>query len=339
MATAAPCTISRRTVSGWDALVLESDSLRVAVLPGKGADIYELVDVASGIDVLFKAPWGLLPPGSPPRPEADGLEFIGNYEGCWQELFPNANDACVYEGVELPFHGEAALLPWAAEVIEQGGDALAVQLTARCRLLPFRVERTMRLAAGSAELVLEETVTNEGPERLPFVWGHHLVLGPPFIEEGCRLELPARSIVTADQVWEETARLAPGQHSEWPHARLRDGSGTVDLRQVPGPDAASHDDLFVGDFSAGWATVANDRLGLRFRLAWDAELFPWMVLWQPYGGARDASLAGSYALGVEPWTYRGSLAQAVEAGRATWLESGASLSTIVTASIERLDHA
>lgn len=337
MAAAAACTISQRTISGWDALVLESDRLRVAVLPGKGADVYELVEVASGLDVLFKAPWGLLPPGSPPRPEADGLEFIGNYEGCWQELLPNVNDACVYEGVELPFHGEAALLPWDADVIEAGDETAAVKLTVRCRLLPFRLERTMRLVSGSGDLVLEETVTNEGPGRLPFVWGHHLVLGPPFIEEGCRLELPARSIETPDQVWEETARLAPGQRSPWPDARLR-GGGTVDLREIPGPEAGSHDDLFVGDFSAGWAAVVNGRLGVGFRLSWDATLFPWLVLWQPYGGAIDPSLAGSYALGVEPWTYRGSLVQAVEAGQATWLESGASLSTIVTASIETLDH-
>ena len=339
MGTPGACKISQRTISGWDALVLESDRLRVAVIPEKGADIYEFVDVASGLDVLFKAPWGLLPPGSPPRPEADGLEFIGNYEGCWQELLPNANDACVYEGVDLPFHGEAALLPWEADILQDGGDALAVKLSVRCRLLPFRLERTMRLASGNTDLVLEETVTNDGPGRLPFVWGHHLVLGPPFIEERCRLELPARSIETADQVWEETARLAPGQRSRWPHAQLRDGSGTVDLGEIPGPDDGSHDDLFVGDFSAGWATVVNDRLGVRFRLSWDAALFPWLVLWQPYGGATDPSLAGSYGLGVEPWTYRGCLEQAVEAGQATWLESHASLSTTVTASIERLDRA
>ena len=116
------------TVAGWDAVVLFNDVLRVTVLPEKGADIIELRHVPSGIDVLFKAPWGLRPPGAPPREEAEGLEFIGNYEGGWQELFPNANDACSYEGVELPFHGEVALLPWQAEVLDGG----AVRLSVRC---------------------------------------------------------------------------------------------------------------------------------------------------------------------------------------------------------------
>ena len=322
-------SVPRREVGGWDGLVLESEHLRVTVLPDKGADIVELVHAPSGTDVLFKAPWGLRPPGAPPREEADGLEFIGNYEGGWQELLPNANDACSHDGVELPFHGEVALLPWAVE--ELGGAA--VRLTVRCHRLPFALERVMRLEPGRPELVVEGTVRNEGDTRLPFVWGHHLVLGPPFLEAGCTLELPATSIVTAEEVWEQTARLEPGQRSSWPDARLR-GGGTVDLRRVPGPEAGSHDDLFVGGFSEGRARVHNPRLGLQFRLVWDAVVFPWVVLWQPYGGAVDPSLAGSYALGVEPWTSRHCLERAVAAGEATWLEPGESLSTTVVAAVE-----
>jgi hypothetical protein len=314
------------TVSGWNAVVLESDQLRVTILPDKGGDVVELVHLPSGIDVLFKAPWGLLPPGAPPREEADGLEFIGNYEGGWQELLPNANDACSYDGVELPFHGEVALLPWQSEVL--GDDA--VRLAVRCRTLPLALRRVMRVQGD--ELVVDGTITNEGSSRVPFVWGQHLVVGPPFLEAGCRLDLPATVIVTADQVWEETARLEPGQRSEWPHAHLR-GGGTVDLREVPGPDAGSHDDLFVGGFSEGRASVANPRLGLTFTLRWDKHVYPWVVLWQPYGGARDPSLAGSYALGVEPLTARRCLAGAVEADEATWLEPGESLSTTVVAAV------
>ena len=67
------------------------------------------------MDVLFKAPWGLQPPGSPPREGADGHAFLENYEGGWQELFPNCNDPCEYRGVELPFHGEVATVPWDVE--------------------------------------------------------------------------------------------------------------------------------------------------------------------------------------------------------------------------------
>ncbi len=317
------------TVSGWEALTLESEHLRVTVLPAKGADVVELVHLRSGVDVLFKAPWGLRPPGAAPREEAGGLEFIGNYEGGWQELLPNANDACAVDGVELPFHGEVALLAWEASQ----PDGRSARLTVRSRLLPLRLERVMRLDPDRPELVVEGAVANVGDERVPFVWGQHLVLGPPFIEAGCRLDLPATTIVTAPQVWEETARLEPGQQSGWPHARLRTG-GTVDLREVPGPEAGSHDDLFVGGFSEGRAAVTNPRLGLTFRLRWDSEVYPWVVLWQPYGGAADPSLAGSYALGLEPWTSRHNLAGALEAGEARWLDPGESLATTLVVAVE-----
>ena len=80
--------------------------------------------------------------------------------------------------------------------------------------------------------------------------------------------------------------------------------------------------------------VVLGRMRRKSRLRWDAEVFPWVVLWQPYGGAIDASLAGSYALGVEPWTSRHNLAGAVEAGEARWLDPEESLSTTLVASID-----
>jgi hypothetical protein len=101
--------------------------------------------------------------------------------------------------------------------------------------------------------------------------------------------------VTSPVFWEpETARLAPRQREPWPHARLRSG-GTVDLREVPGPEAESHDDVYVTDLEAGWLSVRKQDPDLTFRLEWDPAVFGWVVLWQPYGGAGTSPLAGSYA--------------------------------------------
>ena len=158
-----------------------------------------------------------------------------------------------------------------------------------------------------------------------FVWGHHCVVGPPFLEAGCRLEIPARTIVTSPELWEpETARLEPARREPWPAAPLRAG-GTVDLRDVPGPETGSHDDLYVTELDAGWLEVSNPRLELTFRLEWDHALFGWIVLWQPYGGAVAPPLAGSYALGIEPWTSMLNLEEAVAAGAAVELAAGESL--------------
>lgn len=41
-------------IHGWRAIHLRSDVLAVTVLPDKGADIFALTDLASGIDPLLK---------------------------------------------------------------------------------------------------------------------------------------------------------------------------------------------------------------------------------------------------------------------------------------------
>jgi galactose mutarotase-like enzyme len=320
-------TVAETSVAGWRALTLENDALSVTVLPDKGAEIHALVDRETETNVLFEAPWGLQPPGSPPRRGSGRLEFLWNYGGGWQELFPSANDPCTYRGEPIPFHGEVALLPWAAEAGEG-----RLRLSVRCRRTPFRLERTMELEESC--LVLEERVTNEGDEAAHFVWGHHCVVGPPFLEPGCRLHAPVRTIVTTPEPWEETARLLPGQESRWPRARGRDG-GTVDLGVVPGTEAGSHDDVYLTGLDAGWVAVENPTTGLSFGLEFDHRLFRWLISWQPYGGARAEPLAGSYALGIEPWTTSLDLEHAVAAGEAVEVAPGGRFETTVRARLAR----
>ena len=321
-------------IAGWRSVALETTELRVDVLPGKGAEIRRLVDLRSGINLLFDAPWGLQHPGAPPLPGSGDDPFMWNYAGGWQELFPSVNDACSYRGRPIPFHGEVASLEWEYEVREGGDGEVAVLFSTRCRETPFLVERVLRLRDGEPEVVIEQAVTNESSDPAHFVWGHHSVVGPPFLERGCTLDLPGTTILTSPELWEaETARLAPGQEEPWPYARLRTG-GTVDLRRVPGHEAGSHDDVFVG-VDAGWATVRNDRLGMTFALEWDASVFGCVVLWQPYGGAVAQPLAGAYALGVEPWSSRLNLEDAVAAGEAIELAAGATFEARVRA---RVDH-
>jgi hypothetical protein len=330
------CRVGAGEAAGWRSVVLENDALRVTVLPDKGAEIHQITDLRSGTDVLFAAPWGLRPPGATPLPGSGDDEFLWNYAGGWQELFPSVNEACAYRGRRIPFHGEVASLPWETEILDgDEGDAV-VRFRARSRQTPFVLERVLRLRDGEAELRIDGSVRNESEETAHFVWGHHCVVGPPFLEAGCRLEIPARTIVTSPELWEpDTARLEPGRREPWPWAPLRTG-GVTDLREVPGPETGSHDDLYVTDLDEGWLTVANPRLGLTFRLEWEHEVFGWIVLWQPYGGAVAPPLRGSYALGIEPWTTRLNLEQAVEAGAANELAGGASFTTSLRA---RLLHA
>lgn len=328
------CRFTTGQEAGHAALYLENDLLALTVLPEKGADIYRFVHKASGIDFLWKNPVGLWPPGSPAHDGSGDFEFLHNYEGCWQELFPSCNDPTTYNGQKIPFHGEVAHLPWRYQIEQDSPERLVVRLSVETRATTFRLERVMKLERGSARLTLEETVTNIGQSDQHFVWGHHCVVGGPWLETGCKLEMPARTITTIEQIYEEkTARLAPGQREPWPNARLRNG-GQVDLSIIPGAEVHSHDDVYLTDLTEGWVSVTNPRLKLKFSLHWDVSIFKWVISWQPYGGAEALPFKSMpYALGIEPWISNKPLGAAVEAGEALRLAPGQSFSTTLAAQV------
>lgn len=329
-----PCRMDTGSEAGHEAVYLSNDLLLITVLPRKGADIYTFIHKPTGIDVLWKNPIGLWPPGAPPHDGHGDLEFMYNYEGCWQELFPSCNDPSEYNGRKIPFHGEVATLRWDWESVTQTDDEIAARFTVFTRQTTFKLERTMRLKRGEARLYLDETVTNVGAFPQHFVWGHHCVVGGPWLEPGSRLDLPAHTIVTSDPLYEPaTARLAAGQREPYPFARGKDG-GVVDLSVVPGIEAFSHDDMYITDLDAGYVAVTNPRLDFRFSLHWDVSLFKWVISWQPYGGAVLPPFKRmSYCLGIEPWISNKHLGAAAAAGEAVELAPGAQFSTQLYAEI------
>ncbi len=328
------CRITTGSEAGHKAIYLENDLLRITVLPEKGADIYAFLHKPSGIDFLWKNPVGLWPPGSPPHDGSEDMGFLQNYEGCWQELFPSCNGPTTYNGQTIPFHGEVVTLPWMYQIETETADALAVHFQVETRVTHFRLERTMRLERDSMRLILDEKVTNIGTEAQHFVWGHHCVVGGPWLEAGCELQCGAQTITTIDQIYEEkTARLAASQREAWPNGLTRTGE-RVDLRVVPGVETHSHDDVYLTDLTDGWVTVTNPRLKLTFGLHWDSSIFKWIISWQPYGGAEMLPFKGMpYALGIEPWIAQNPLGESVASGDARVLQAGESLSTRVEARV------
>jgi hypothetical protein len=133
------------TLNGHRALKLENGCLRMVVLPQKGADIYELSHLPSGVQFLMHTPWGLKPPS--PQPPMD---FLENYEGGWQVLFPNINDPCHYRGRQIPFHGEAALLAWQDEVVLATEQEVRLRLWVDVSAYPLSPGARTDLAPGRA---------------------------------------------------------------------------------------------------------------------------------------------------------------------------------------------
>jgi galactose mutarotase-like enzyme len=330
------CRITHAQINGWRALKLGNGLIEVTTLPEKGADIYEFVDVASGIDVLMKTPWGLLHPGSAPRVASGDDRFLQNYEGAWQELLPNTGPACTHGGRYVPLHGEVATLPWSSRIDRDGSDCAQVSLDVHCQVPPLALTRRMRVCADAPVLTIEETVRNRSDRPVQFVWGHHPVLGAPFLEAGCLMRVASCTVHTPATPFDpHNTSYAPGQRAPWPHIRALDGS-QVDLRVVPGPAANIHDHACLSDLDRGWVEVENPRLRLSFSLEWDPTVFRWINNWRPLGGSHAAPLEGIYGLALEPWVAWANLTEAVAAGTALALEPGASLSTWLKAGLRNV---
>ena len=253
----------------WSAIELSSAGIRATLLPEKGCDVLELVDLESGIDVLLKTPWT---PGRRPVHAPGSLEaWIESYPGGWQLILPNGGDATDEHGVEWGFHGEAGLIAWRVEEAEQAHAVCSAELVTA----PLGLRRVVSL--DGPVLRIEESVQNGSDTPIEVMWGHHPALGAPFLEPGCTISAPAGAFHSDDRA--PGTGLAPGVSSEWPHAVL-EGGGTVDLSVIPPVGERRAVLGYLTDFAEGSYRVANRRLGLELELRWPLDLFPAAWFWQ-----------------------------------------------------------
>jgi hypothetical protein len=286
------------------AVILENGSIAVTVLPSKGADIYALVSKPDGIDVLWKSPWGLRPPGGVHSTAHSAVAWLEAYEGGWQEIFPNGGTANTYRGVELNFHGEASLASWDYEITAADGHTAEVRFSTRLRRSPFRIERTMRVEAGRPVVTFHERITNEGRDDLEAMWGHHPAYGAPFLSGDCRIDTNARTVHADDEIGGPLNPLTKGATFAWPDG-ARDGI-TTDLSLVAAPDAPPHETMaYLADFAGehGWYGITNTALGLGVGLVWPKKVFPYAWFWQEMHASPGFPWYGEvYVMAIEPFS-------------------------------------
>ncbi len=279
---------------GVPGLTLESDELSVTVLPEKGCDIYTLVERQSGIDLLFKTPWGLRRPGPGSHPPNSAAQWLEYYPGGWQLLCPNGGGPSVEAGIEWGFHGEACLVPWRIEHVGENEARLGTRLFRA----PLRIER--HLVIQGPLLRIEEAIINEAPDPVEFVWGHHPAFGAPFLDAGCILTTGARSI-TADDLTPGTLLKAGSVHP-WPETRTVQGH-SVDLSAIPGPSEKRAHLAWLSDFDSGFFALTNPRLGFGIGVRWPLEVFSQAWFWQEVHSSPGFPwFRRAYVAAVEPCT-------------------------------------
>ncbi|MCZ7542033.1 MAG: DUF4432 family protein [Anaerolineae bacterium] len=155
-------------------------------------------------------------------------------------------------------------------------------------------------------------------------WGHHPAFGPPFLDESCVIDAPARRVRCDDAY--ATCRSQPGEAS-WPVVPARDG-GRVDLSRIPAEAQGCAEMAFLHDLEdaagAGWYALTNTRREVGFGMVWPLDVFPWIWYWQMARGDDHSPFFNSvYAVALEPFsTGHYPLPNAVAAGDALTLAPG-----------------
>jgi hypothetical protein len=261
---------------GWRGLTLETEHVELVLLPDKGCDLYSWADRRTGIDVLFKAPWGLPDRASGGWSDGSQAAWLARYPGGWQVLCPNGGaETEASAGVRWGFHGEACLVSWAIDDFGTDGTTAWAELSTRLYTAPVSMRRRFRLRGRT--LTLEESVTNTSPDPLDVMWSHHPAFGAPFLDGGCRIASGARTLVADDEA--PGTMLAPGARYDWPIASTADGN-PLDLSQAPGPGQNRAHLAYLTDFTDGWFTIINPRLQLGVGVRWPLDVFPHAWFWQ-----------------------------------------------------------
>lgn len=255
-------------------------------------------------------------------------DWLSEYRGGWQELFPNAGAACEVMGVPLPFHGEVSAARWT--VHEQTDTSVLLSTPAR---LPFVLERRVELDENRPVMRITERVRNESTLSLPYIWGHH----PAFdAVPGSRIDLPGAAVEIPADYDPRHNDLRPGSSGTWPLLPGKDGAD-VDLRDVP--DGPRERVAYLTDVTAGWFALRQPT-GLGVAMAWDTSTFPHLWCWTEIGGMDFPWFGRSRIIALEPamsWPNDG-LGPALDRGRARHLAGGAELTTWLTLALFDADE-
>lgn len=291
---------------------MQTDTLRVKVLPELGGKIASLGWIPSGLELLQ-------PPLAPYGPRSLTMAFDEGDASGIDECLPSVA-ACQVSTprgeVAIPDHGDFWRLSW--ECTQSGNE---IHMAAMGVSLPLRFERTLRLEADT--LAMEYRVTNTGDAAVDYAWSAHPLFA---VEPEDRILLP--ETVGQVEVEGSAGRRLGGKGSvhTWPHTRTTTGE-LVDLSIAGAIGDGIGDKLFAASPREGWAALDRVRHKIRIEVHFDPALTPWLGLWICFGGWPEGKANRQQCVAIEPCTAAmDSLTEAIAKGVAKRLEPGESAS-------------
>ena len=263
------------------AIALENAEAAIVIRPDLGARIDRLLDKRTGHD------WIWHPPGydaAQPRTIELGASFDAHWTGGWDEIFPNDAEG-EFQGRQLVDHGEFWSQSW--NLLERSETCLKLGLT--CQTVPVKVEKTIRLETAQVELSYK--FENLSEQRVPFLFKQHAAIA---IAANDEIILPDCEI---EPVALEFSRIIgqPGK-TKFPTAIASNGE-VVYLNRTPDRASNLQEFYYSSGLSIGQCGIKNPRSRSALMMNFDLSDFPYVWMFQSYGGWND-----HYVLVMEPCT-------------------------------------
>jgi len=302
------------SADGFEVIRLSNACLSVSVLPQLGGKIYQIVDLRTGRDWLWKNPHIAL------RHALPGMDYDRDLDsGGWDEVLfsvkPCALDLPDGGYLSIGDHGIVIAKPWCNTESGTNGKGEAVcELFAEGQSPHFKLKRRIVLDAEQARFNLEYMLTNTGLTPWPWLWCAHPLFA---IENGMHIKL------------QEGQQLRPMQHSDvnqsWPMLASSDDEN-INLAEIfeesSGPDTFCQK-LFVR--SAGEVSLCTGDGKECLSMMYDPGSLPWLGLWVNKNAWSGCGSEPYLNLGLEPATTpHDSLRDAVKQGDADFLQPGGS---------------
>ena len=271
------------TVKQAQVLTLENSDIKLTIRPDLGGRIDQLEDLQTGHSWLWH-PSQYAPEAT--RSLSIGDSFDDHWTGGWDEIFPN-DAAGPFQGRQLVDHGELWSQPW--KVITRA--PLSISLGYQCQTVPVWVEKTIQLDPHRPAASLVYSFQNQSEEQIPFLFKQHAAIA---IEAGDEILLP--------DCWVEPAFLefskiiGQAGKTRFPNAIAANGE-TLDLRVIPPASSQLQEFYYSSDLANGYCGIRHQRTQSTLLITFDTADFPYVWMFQSYGGWRD-----HYVVVVEPCT-------------------------------------
>ncbi|KAM3114346.1 hypothetical protein [Phormidesmis sp. 146-33] len=270
-------------------ITLENAEIKLNIRPDLGGRLDRFQDLKTGKDWLWHP---LEYDDSETRSLRDtrkgslslGASFDDNWTGGWDEIFPN-DAAGEFRGYQLVDHGEF----WSQSWRVADASPLSVKLIYACQTVPVSVEKTIQLNATQPEVTIAYIFRNQSDQTIPFLFKQHCAIA---IQADDEILLPDCLIEPA--FIEFSKIIGQNQKTRFPKAFAADGR-EIEVQKIPPKSSKLQEFYYCSDLAIGECGIRSKQS--TFLMSFDTADFPYVWLFQSYGGWRD-----HYVLVMEPAT-------------------------------------